>query len=342
MTAEPSTRTGPDGLLTAGQVRQVVATAVQAPSVHNTQPWRFAAVTVDGRTVLEVHADRSRLLAVQDPTGRELHVSCGAAVLHARLAVRGLGRACELAWQPDPADPDLVARLTVGGAEPQTAQERELLAAVPLRHTDRSAFSDEPVDPSAVDALVAAAGQEGAHLDAEREHERVLALEVLVARADQVLRQDPALQDELQRWVRHESAPTEGVPVDALPAHGADRGSSLSLRDFDPVDRAGGHDGDPPPVERPLLLVLSTDRDDAAGWLRAGAALGRVLLTATAAGLVANPQTQLLEVPGLRSRLVATLGLVGEPQLLLRLGRPAGPGSPKTGRRPVDAVLQAP
>lgn len=327
------------GPLSAEQVRAVVETAVRAPSVHNTQPWRFVSRTAAGQSVLDVRTDRSRLLALQDPTGRELHLSCGAAAMQARLGVRGLDRACTLAWLADPADPDLVARLTVGGPAPQTAQERALLAAVPLRHTDRSAFTDEPVDPSLVDALAAAAEVEGAHLDAERDHDRVLALEVLVARADQVLRQDPALQAELRSWVRDEAAPAEGVPADALPAHGLDRGSALSLRDFDPVDAAPGHDGDPPAVERPLLLVLSTDSDDPAGWLRAGAALGRVLLTATDLGLVANPQTQLLEVPGLRSRLVATLGLVGEPQLLLRVGRPTGAGSPQTGRRPVEAVL---
>ncbi len=322
-------------------LRQVVETAVRAPSVHNTQPWRFVGGTVGGHPVLDVRADRTRLLEVQDPTGRELHLSCGAAVQHAQLAVRGLDRACSVAWLPDPSDADLVARLTLGATSPQSDQERALLSAVPLRHTDRSAFSDAPVDETALAALTTAAEREGAHLDAEQNHDRVLALEVLVARADQVLRQDPALQAELQSWVRREGTPTDGVPVDALPAHGQHRGSSLSLRDFDPVDAAPGHDGDPPAAERPLLLVLTSDEDDPAGWLRAGAALGRVLLTATSIGLVANPQSQLLEVPGLRSRLIATLGLVGEPQLLLRVGRPAGAGSPHTGRRPVDAVLTA-
>jgi hypothetical protein len=94
-------------------------------------------------------------------------------------------------------------------------------------------------------------------------------------------------------------------------------------------------------AEHPLLLVLSTDGDSPQDWARAGAALSRVLLTATAAGLAVNPQTQVLEVSGARWRLVQELGLVGSPQMLLRVGYPTGPGSPATGRRPVSEVLVA-
>ncbi len=321
--------------MTPEQITQVLDTAAHAPSVHNTQPWLFE---VDGDTI-RLRADRSRQLPVGDPLGRELVLSCGAAAVHAQLAVRGLGLRCDLGWSPTPGDPDHVATLTASTPLPPSAEELRLLDAVALRHTDRTAFASTPVPPALVAALSTAARQDGAHLAAEQQPDRVLALEVLVSHADRVQREDTGLREELGRWVRPGAHPAEGVPTGALPDHGRARGSSLTLRDFDPEDAPAAAPLEPPTPEQPLLLVLSTDGDGPEDWARAGGALARVLLTATAAGLVANPQTQVLEVAGLRSRLVAELGLGGCPQMLRRVGYPSGAGSPPTGRRPVADVL---
>ncbi|MCU1693424.1 MAG: hypothetical protein JWM64_2515 [Frankiales bacterium] len=324
--------------MTPEQLTSVLETAVRAPSVHNTQPWLFELR--DG--ALHVRVDPARRLPVEDPLGRELRVSCGAAVDHARLSVRGLGLACEVDWTVPDGDPDHVAVLTVTGPSPTTEEEARLLEAVLVRRTDRSAFAPEPVTDAVVEELLAAALVDGAHLTAERDHDRVLALEGVVARADTALRNDPDVRRELDAWVRSAGHPDDGLPSGALPAHGHDRGSSLALRDFEPEDGGPPSGAEPPVAEHPLVLVLSTDGDSLEDWARAGGALSRVLLTATAAGLVVNPQTQVLEVPGLRWRLVEELGLVGRPQMLLRAGYPTGPGSPPTGRRPVSEVLLDP
>jgi hypothetical protein len=49
--------------------------ALRAPSVFNTQPWRWV---LEG-DVLELRADRQRQLAAADPFGNMLLASCGAA-----------------------------------------------------------------------------------------------------------------------------------------------------------------------------------------------------------------------------------------------------------------------
>lgn len=324
-------------VLTPEQVREVLATAVRAPSVQNTQPWQFA---LNGDTI-SVRADRQRQLTQQDPLGRELVLSCGGAAVHAQLAVRSLGLRCDLSLAPLPGDLDHVATLVVSSPLLMTAEEVRLLEAVGRRHTDRTAFAPTPVPATLVAELRAAAGQYGGHLTAEERPDRVLALEVLVARADRTQRSDAALRDEQAAWVHPGRSPDQGLPTGALPDHGAGRGSSLTLRDLEPQDGPALAGREPPTAEHPLLLLLSTDGDEPEDWARAGAALARVLLTATAAGLVANPQTQVLEVPGLRARLVADLGLSGQPQMLLRVGYPSATGSPATGRRPVAEVLTA-
>jgi nitroreductase len=321
--------------VTPDQVRQVVAAAVRAPSVHNTQPWSFDVES----DVVGVRADRSRQLIAQDPEGRELLLSCGAAAFHAWLAVRGLGRSADLAWLPEPGDADLVARVTAGGREAPDDSVRRLLAAVPLRHTDRSAFAAEPVSDEVVGTLRAAAEREGAWLLAAVGPDQEVLVDVLASRADALLQSDDAVRHELAGLVSPRGVPAEGLPYGALPEHGWGRGSSLPLRDFSPAATSGPIVTEPPVAEHPLLLVLGTPDDTPADWLRAGAALARVLLLATAEGLVANPQTAVLEVPALRARLREELGLAGRPQMLLRAGWPTGPGSPHTGRRDLADVL---
>src|SRR5438045_93010 len=95
-------------LLTTGEtIRRVVAEAVWAPSVHNTQPWRFTAAGPE----ISLHADDGRQLPVSDPDGREMMISCGAALFTARLALRSLGWIPETSVMPDPGRPLLVARV---------------------------------------------------------------------------------------------------------------------------------------------------------------------------------------------------------------------------------------
>ncbi len=88
----------------------VVGAAVWAPSVHNTQPWRFTAAGAE----ITLHADVSRQLQVADPQGREMMISCGAALFTANLALRSLGYVPETRVLPDPAR---CAR-TLPGTEP--------------------------------------------------------------------------------------------------------------------------------------------------------------------------------------------------------------------------------
>ena len=111
--------------LAAGEVaRYVVAAAVWAPSVHNTQPWRFTAA---GQQI-SLHADAGRQLVVADPDGREMMISCGAALFTARLALRSLGYIPQTSVLPDPGQPLLVARVSWGGGQSAPSSSRRCSA----------------------------------------------------------------------------------------------------------------------------------------------------------------------------------------------------------------------
>ncbi len=314
------------------QVRHIVAFATLAPSVHNTQPWRFVATT-DG---IDVWADRARLLPATDPEGRELLLSCGAAVLHAELAVRSLGRSCRTELLPTPTEPDLLARLHVGAEQEPDEAERALIAAAPNRHTDREPFDDRAVPEDLLSALQHGVSARGAWLRILEAPDDRLVAAALLARADEEQVGDAAYREELRAWVRSTPAP-DGVPAETVPeVPPSERASTYRIRDFSDTDQ-GGRPREGAPVERPTVVVLGTTEDDPHAWLQAGRALAWLLLEATAGGVSASPMTQVVERPDTRAQLRSALGVVGYPQIVLRLGY--GHGGHRSPRRPVDDVL---
>ena len=319
-------------------IRRIVEQAVRAPSIHNSQPWRFVA----RGDVLELWTDPSRGLAVLDPTGRARHVSCGAALLHARIAAAGSGYVTTVTLQPDPDQNDHLADLRFEEAEPGL-EDRELVDAIKARHMTRAPFDDAPLPADVVTALRHAAELEGCWLRIVDSREDAVAVAVLLARADEIESADPAYRDELRRWTTEADPGSEGIQASAVPSvRPTARGSNFRLRDF-VADREDGSDAsppeEPPPTERPLVAVLGTADDDVESWLSAGQGLGRLLLAATARGVSASPMTQPLEIPETRQRLVNALGVVGHAQMILRFGYGGDAGETTTPRRSVDDVL---
>src|SRR6266487_3580438 len=138
----------------------VVAAAVWAPSVHNTQPWWFSA----GEQELSLHADAGRQLRVADPRGREMMISCGAALFTARLALRSLGYVPQTSVLPDPGQPLLVARVSWDRRASCTEVEQALFGQVRQRRTHRGGFDLVPLPPGLLATLRESAACYGAML----------------------------------------------------------------------------------------------------------------------------------------------------------------------------------
>ena len=322
----------------------VVEAASRAPSIHNTQPWRFTA-TADR---LNVYSDPDRALHALDPSGRQRIISCGVAVEFAAVALHALGREVDVALCPDPADPDLVATLSVTGKRRPTAEDADLAGAIERRHTSRAPFLPQAVPAALVDELQRVAGSFTVWFKAITGSEEEVATVFLIARAEELERGEPEYLAELQSWMRTDPSAVDGIPIEAVPSEDpATRPSNWLIRDFvvgsRPADQPPFHpvdpDAPPPPVERPTVVLMGTEDDDRQAWLTAGRALGQVLLRATVAGLAASPLTQALDWPATRAQLRRRLSLVGHPQMLLRLGYPTSDGGAVTGRRPVSDVL---
>lgn len=322
--------------VTAGGIaQQVLALAVWAPSVHNTQPWWFSA---DEREIC-LYADSGRRLPVADPYGRQMLISCGAALFTVRLALRSLGYVADTRVLPDPADPDLVARLTWQERAATTETEQHLAAQVQRRRTHRGGFEPVPVPDGMLAELRSGAEREGASLRVVDGEGRRAAVAALVAKAERVLRLDSVRVRELAQWTFPPGSPRQdGVPPTSYPARAERTDPSFPARDF-----AHGRGWGLPSLSVPAhpsagtVCLLTTAGDGPADWVAAGQAVQRLLLTAGLHGFAAALHSQPIEVAWLREQLRADFCDGACPQLVLRLG--AVIQTEQSVRRPPAAVL---
>ncbi len=321
---------GMAGQPTSAELTEIVlGAAVYAPSVHNTQPWQFA---ISDREI-SVFADPSRSLRVADPRGRELMISCGAAVLTIRVALRQLGYVPTAAILPDPGDPKLVAQVSWDEAVPPVDYEQRIYAQIEQRRSHRGSFDPDPLPTPVVSALCEEAALEGAILRVMAAGGENAALAATIEAAEQVLRMDNPRRQEQARWATEPgSHRLDGVPASAYPARAEHTEPYFPSRDF-AVGRGWGVpvSGDVSLMRSAgLVCVLATATDEATDWVRAGQALQRTLLCASASGVATALHSQPLEFPGLREFIRAELSGRAHPQLILRFG--------VTGARPVTAV----
>ncbi|WP_412061954.1 Acg family FMN-binding oxidoreductase [Rubrivirga sp. IMCC45206] len=313
------------------QLEAMLNWAVLAPSVLNTQPWRFRVVPGPAGPRAEVSVDRARVVRSVDPEGREAVISCGAALLTLRLAARHFGFVPDVHLAGPDAAPDLVGTVRLEGAARPTAAEEALFRAIKLRHTNRDPFADLPVPVGLLARLQGAARAEGARLHVVTSVSEKGALADLVAEAILEQGDDPAMVADLRAWLRPvgDTRP-DGVPDDVQ--GGWDRLSYLHTE-----ARFVAAQTRRLAAMAPALLVIATPGDSRADRARAGQALQRVLLLAALDGLAASYFNQPTKVARLRPEVSAVAG-VGQAQVVFRLGTPIeAQGTP---RRPVPSVVE--
>ncbi|MGE2727984.1 Acg family FMN-binding oxidoreductase [Mycolicibacterium vaccae] len=293
----------------AETLRAALALAGRAPSVHNSQPWHWRV----GERSLHLHANPDLLLSRTDPDGRDLMLSCGAALNHCVVALAAMGWQAKIRRFPDPVDVDHLATLTL---YPYPAAELDvaLAAAIPRRRTDRRHFSAWPVPGRDIALMGVRAARAGVIL---RRIDDLDALRALVSAAAARHLADPEYLVELTTWSGRYGS-RAGVPAGNVPGGGG--AGPIPLRSF-----AGGVLTQPadvrPAEDNAVVVALGTVADDPISRLRAGEAASIVMLTATAQGLACCPITEPLEVEETRATVRADVfGADAHPQIMLRVG----------------------
>ncbi len=278
-----------------------------APSIHNTQPWRWR---VDGDT-LELYAEPPRQLPASDPGGRMVVLSCGAALHHARTALAALGWRVEVDRMPVPGRPGLLARLRLSGRLAVTREAMRSLHTIRFRHTDWRPVADTPVTSGAIDAIRVAVEVEHAWLHTLRPSD-VLDLATAADRAQTLEEFDPQWREEIAYWARGTRVDGFGVPDATV------------------------HD------DATVYAILFGTEDTPSAWLHAGEALSAAWLTAIEHGLSVLPLSAVAEVETTRVILRRLLAQLGDPFLVLAFGHadPNQVGRPSTARLRLAQVVE--
>jgi nitroreductase len=312
-------------------IHTALSLATRAPSVHNSQPWRWR---VAGHS-LHLYADLDRHLRCTDPDARDLILSCGLSLHHSAVAFAALGWQTKIHRLPNPNEPEHLAALELH-RHPANAIEVTLAAAIPRRRTDRRHYSAWPVPPSDIALMGARAARAGVML---RQVESLPDLQQIVAQAAWQHAMDRDYVSELTTWSGR-YASVAGVPAHNTPK--PDPAAPLPGRFF-----AGPVLAQPPDtesaVDNAVVLALGTKDDSLLARLRAGEATSVVLLTATSLGLASCPITEPLEIVATRDAAQTDVfGIDAFPQMLLRIGwAPVNADPlPPTPRRPLAEVVE--
>jgi nitroreductase len=314
---------------TVDSLTQAALFAGQAPSIHNSQPWRLRS----RENGLDLYEDTSRGLPGTDPHGRDRLISCGAAVRNAEIAMARVGHVPVSTLLPEGPGTPLVAALRAGPPRTPSPEVQRLYRAISERRTHRRIYMASCARDDLLPLFAAAVAPFGVRL-AVLESARRARFARLVWSAAQQQARDDDMRRELREWTRPDRT-DDGVPARS-------QGNAAF-----PVD--GLLTRTPPSTEAPpawveedlangTIAVLLVPRDGRTEWLQAGRALENLLLTITAEGLVASFLNQAVQQEEFRPELAAVVGEVGAPQMVLRIGEPLVT-VPRTPRRPLADVL---
>lgn len=315
----------------ADTIRTVLSLATRAPSVHNSQPWRWRV----GTHSLHLYADPDRQLPNTDPDRRDLTLSCGASLHHCVVALAAQGWRSIVHRLPNAADTEHLAAVEVYRHQ-ATPLDVMLAAAIFQRHTDRRHYSDRSVPAAETTLMGARVTYTGVMV---RRVESLPDLQRIVAQAVWQHATDPDYLTELATWSGRHASP-DGVPSRSTPK--SDPTAPVPGRLFAGAALAQPPDAGPED-DNAAVLAIGTTVDDQLARLRAGEATSLVLLYATAGGLASCPVTEPLEIPETRDAVQADVfGNSGFPQMLLRIGWAPVDAEPlpSTPRRPLEDVVE--
>jgi hypothetical protein len=322
---------------TADRLKFLVSYAVLAPSHRNAQPWKWVA---EGDH-LDLYADRTRQLTEHDPLGRQVVISCGAALEHLLIAMRHFGYAGEVQLLPASHDSDWIARVQLGEPCIPTGEDHLLFDAIPKRHTNRHIFETRELPAKLLEMLHEETINSGAWMHIVDSSTARTELMDLIAQGDEMQGHDRALRDEVADWMRpNDTTCNDGIPGYAMSlGHLASYTVPLATRWFDRGVQESHKDwllaG-----SAPVLVVLGTESDLPRAWIATGRALSRILLHASAAGVAASFFNQPIEVSALWPQLRTVIHRTGFPQLIFRLGYPTAPAQPTPRRNPEEVTVE--
>ncbi len=290
------------------KVKFILNYGILAPSLHNTQPWKFI---VRGDEI-RVLADRTRHLKVADPDARELYISVGCALENLQTAATYFGLNTSITYFPDPNDEVWVATLSCreNGYTPSLGDD-ELFHAITLRHTNRQIYTQKPLTERDIARLRASLHEPDITLQLTEDAELKQRIDSLLISADLTQFANPDYRDELNHWISQGE-----FGYRWLVARMGQLATTYLNNHQKPVKPEANV-----VLNAPLLALLSTTTNDRRAQIKAGQVFERIALNATALNIGIQPLSQILQVNELKPELSKLFtGAAAFPQMTFRLG----------------------
>jgi len=360
----PARSVAPPQRARLGDIEEVVAAAISAPSGGNCQPWLFRPV--DG--ALECTLDRARSATLLDADGVAGLLACGAAGEAARLSAQALGFDAHLEVCPEgPMGP--AWRLSLR-PDPSAVVDN-LVEQLPRRVTNRRLGPRAALPATVVPAMRTAVAAHGARLEVHDDSAALDTLGEIIGATDRVRFLSPALHGEMMSELRW-NAPqaSDGIDVATLELDSSDRAGLELLSQPRVVRFLDRHelgdalaDGARKAVAAASAVALiSVPATGPHAAVTGGRAVMAAWLEATRHGVALQPLSALpyllarveqRDGQGLREPDIRRLASLREPYrhlfpadgprtelLLFRLAIVGAPTA-RSSRRPVDAVLMS-
>jgi nitroreductase len=309
------------------QLRFLVRYAILAPSVRNTQPWRFV---VEGNRV-DLLADWQRGLPIADPDRRELYISLGCALENLLVAAEHFGFRHEVSYLPGPDSWHVAASIVLSpGGAPSPARDGIALEAILARHNDNSVFRPIAIPPALCRCLQACQADSEPRFDLTEDQLFCRWVERLTLEADRREFADPEFRNEVAHWIGQGALSNPGLlaRMGSFAVSHLDLRESVARQDHRIVESAA------------LLGVISTTEDTHLDHIRTGQLFERIWLTATTMGVSIHPMSQTMRRQESRGAIAELLPVTGfTPQHLFRLGYSSREAPRLTPRRPAEEAL---
>lgn len=298
--------------------------AILAPSSHNSQPWKF---NVTNDSIL-IFADKSRRLQVADADQRELYISIGCALENLIIAADHFGYNCSVAYFPG--EEGLAARVALLPAATPSEDPR-LFPAMLSRQTNRNPYELRSIPEADLEKVRSLCSDADVDIFITSDSGVKKSFRDFVVQANGIQYSDANFKSELGHWLGQGVMGPTGInaKMAQMAVVFLDMGPEQSKKDSELINSTT------------YLGFISTSNNDSISALKAGRALERFWLAATALGIRLHPMSQALEVAQTKANLTALLPAQSERrqvQQVFRLGY-ARPATEHSTRRPLQEVL---
>jgi hypothetical protein len=310
----------------------LIQSATQAASSHNTQPWKFHAT----ENAISIFPDFQRRCPAVDPDDHHLFVSLGCATENLAQSALAKGLWAEAIIKSD--NPQSIEIQW----SPTKAIENPMFQCISSRQCTRTEFNGQALSASEISILAAAGTDEGVSCQMITDRSVMQTILEFVLHANTLQMKDLAFVKELKSWIRfnsrqaHESgdglySATTGSP--SLPTW---LGDLL----FSTVFTVQGENEKYTKQIKSSsgIAIFSSEKNDIEHWVKVGRCYERFALQATAMDIRNAMINQPVEVQSVRPEFATFLGLGNRrPDLVVRFGK--APPAPSSMRRKLSEVL---